>query len=106
MDYSSNVNLTCYIQPDPTVLASKNALLNFVDAVPCASAVALLTIITIEHVIIPRNPIEQEKLIQRITIQQVISITIIIGIGFRMSPVKGDGLSRHRFLNIQRRCAF
>jgi len=84
MDYSSNVNITCNIQLDSTVLTSKDALLNFVDAVPCASAVALLNVITNEHEIIPRNPIEQEKLLQRITTQQVINITTIIGTGFRI----------------------
>ena len=102
MDYIANVNITCNIQLDPTVLTSKDALLNFVDAVPCASAVALLTIITIEHEVIPRNPIEQEKLFQRITIQQVLSIGIIIGMGFRMSLVRGERSKSSLFLNIQR----
>ena len=77
-DFLNNLDLMCGIGINESTLSSPQHLLQLLDSQPCASAAATITMLAIEGKEIPRNPEEQEKLLQNITTQQLISFDAII----------------------------
>jgi len=80
-DITVNMKLMCQMEFDVTLLKDEARFLKFLDDEPCASVAALLTYMTIDNILIPRNPEEQEKLVSHLTNQVVVSFSDIIGIG-------------------------
>ena len=68
----------CERDIDPTVLDSDEDFLKLLDEDSCASAAAILTYLTIQDIEIPRDPYEQEKLMQKVSNQQLVSMSDVL----------------------------
>ena len=75
------MKLMCQIEFDVALLEDEAKFLKFLDDEPCVSAAALLTLLTIDNQVIPRNSKEQEKLMKDLTNQEIVPFSDILDIG-------------------------
>ena len=68
----------CGLDIDPSVLDSDEDFLKLLDEDSCASSAAILTLLTIQNKEIPRDPYEQEKLMQQTSNQQLVSMSDVL----------------------------
>merc|ERR1711962_539993 len=71
--------LTCGEHIDgKTVLSDVIALGTFLDSNPCASATALMTYLIIEDITLPRDPAQQEKILEALSIDEIVNFEDVL----------------------------